>query len=582
MNQEKMAEIFRQIAQLLELKGENTFKIRAYSTGADVVETFPGDLMERARNQDLKGIKGLGDALQQKVHEMATTGKLEFFEKLQVEFPEKILELFEVQGLGPKKIKLLWDQLQVGSIADLKRVCESGEIAALPGFAKKTVEKLQESLAFRESHASEFRQEQVAPWVEAISSWLSDHPDVGQFSIAGSYRRGKETVHDLDFLVSSKQGAALLEEWTKQTWVSRVLGQGDTKASVLLPNGLQCDMRVVETSQFPFALQYFSGSKEHNVVIRQRALQRGLSLNEYGFSATNEKGEELLKNAVIHEEREIYRLLDLDYIEPELRENTGEIEAAEKGKLPRLVELSQLRGVFHNHTTESDGVATLAQMAEAAVDLGWEYLGIADHSKSSFQANGLTEERLLAQIQEIQTYNASQDDIYVFAGNEVDILKDGRLDFEDEILAQLEYVVASVHQSFTLPEEEMTRRLIKAMENPYVTMLGHATGRLLLQRPAYALNLSKIIDAAAETETIIELNANPWRLDMDWRWWKYAKDKGVLCSINPDAHRTEGFQDVFYGTRIARKGWLSKENVINCLKLDEVKVALQKKRQKFL
>ena len=578
MTADHMAEVLRNIALFLELKGENTFKIRAYKTGAEVVETFSGDIVAKAAANDLEGIKGIGDALQQKLHELAATGKLEFYEKLKAEFPEHIMELFDVQGLGPKKIIALHQQLGVGSLEDLKRVCEDGSAAKLSGFGEKTVVKLLESLAFHASHAHEFRQEQVAPLVEQITEMLQSHPNVSRVSAAGSWRRGKETVHDVDFLVATKNAAPVMEAFVTMPLVKQILGQGETKSSVLLENGVQCDLRAVTSAEFPCALVYFTGSKEHNVALRQRALSRGYSLNEYALSPTKPGVEPI----VCHDEADVYRALELDFIEPEMRENTGEIELSAKGNLPRLVELTNLRGVFHNHTTASDGSASLREMADAAHELGLQYLGIADHSKSSFQANGLNEERLRKQIASIRALNEEyeSDGFKIFAGSEVDILKDGSLDFDDELLSELDYVVASVHNVFTLSEADMTKRIIKAIENPHVTMLGHLTGRLLLQRPSYAVNVPAIIDAAAETGTIIEINASPWRLDMDWRWWKLAKEKGVKCSINPDAHSTRGLEDIFYGVRIARKGWLTKEDVINCLPLGKIEEALQAKRRK--
>lgn len=580
MTAEQMADVLRNIAHLLELKGENPFKIRAYNNGADVVEKFGGDIVALAKADELKGIHGLGDALQQKLHELASTGKLGYYEALKKEFGEGILGLFEVQGLGGKKIKVLHEQLGVKSVADLKRVCEDGSAAKLAGFGEKTVEKLLQGISFRESHAEEFRQEQVAPVAMAVLGMLRDHPDVSRAEVAGSYRRGKETVHDLDFLVATKEPASVLTEFARMPGVVQVLGHGDTKASVLLESGVQCDLRVVTNAEFACALVYFTGSKEHNIVLRGRALDRGWSLNEYAFTAAK-KGAGA-KPPVCMEESDVYRALDLDFIEPEMRENTGEIEAAEKGKLPKLIKLENLRGCFHNHTTASDGSATLREMAEAAHELGWQYLGIADHSKSSFQANGLDEKRLRKQIDEIHHLNESYSGSHfrIFAGSEVDILKDGSLDFKDDVLEKLDYVVASVHNIFTLSEAEMTKRIIRAIEHPLVTMLGHLTGRLLLQRPGYAVNVPAIIDAAAETGTIIELNANPWRLDMDWRWWKLAKEKGVKTSINPDAHSTRGLQDVFYGVRIARKGWLTKQDVITSLPLGKIEIELSRKRRR--
>ncbi len=575
MTREAAAEILNRIALLLELKGENPFKTRAYKAGAEIVESYAGDIMQLAAEQKLAGIKGIGEALRDKLHEMATTGKLEFYEKLKAEFPEKLFELFEISGLGPKKIAALYSELKVGSIADLKRVCESGEASKISGFGDKTVVKILESIAFREEHASEFRLDQVYALAQDILEALRGHGDVSRAEVCGSFRRGKEVVHDLDFLVSTKHPERVIGDFVMLPEVEKVIVQGGTKASVYASNGVQCDLRAVSSAEFPFALNYFTGSKEHNVMIRQRALDQGLSLNEYGFTSVEES---VSVPSEVHDERDIYRTLGLDYIEPELRENSGEIEAASHGKLPRLIELENLRGVFHNHTTASDGKATLREMAEAARELGLQYLGIADHSKSSFQANGLYEDRLRAQIAEIRALNAEFDGhFHIFAGSEVDIHKDGTLDFDDGLLSELDYVVASVHSVFNLPEAEMTARIIRAIENPYVTMLGHVTGRLLAQRPAYAVNIPKIIDAAAANGTIIELNASAWRLDMDWRWWRLAKEKGVKCSINPDAHSTQGLQDVLFGVRAARKGWLTRGDVINCLPLGEVEKALRAK-----
>ena len=579
MTREAAAEIFERIALLLELKGENPFKTRAYKMGAEVVESYAGDIMQMARENKLAGIKGFGEALRDKLHEMATTGRLEFYEKLKAEFPEGLFELFEISGLGPKKIAALYSTLGVGSLADLRRVCENGEAAKISGFGDKTVVKILEAIAFREQHASEFRQDHVYPLVLAMLEALREHPSVSRAEVCGSFRRGKEVVHDLDFLVATKRPEEVIADFVKLPQVDKVIAQGGTKASIYTSNGVQCDLRAVSSAEYPFALNYFTGSKEHNVVMRQRALDRGLSLNEYGFKPAQEGGSMPEEAAEIYEEKEIYRLLGLDYIEPELRENSGEFTAAEKGRLPKLIELENLRGVFHNHTTASDGKATLREMAEAAMELGLQYLGIADHSKSSFVANGLDERRLRAQLAEIRKLNEEYEgDFRIFTGSEVDILKDGSLDFSDELLSELDYCVASVHNVFNLPEAEMTARIIRAIENPHVTMLGHVTGRLLAQRPAYAVNIPAIIDAAAATGTIIELNASAWRLDMDWRWWRLAVEKGVKCSINPDAHSTRGLQDVLFGVRAARKGWLTRKDVINCLPLGEVEKALRSKR----
>jgi DNA polymerase (family X) len=571
------AAVFEKIALLMELKGENPFKVRAYRSGAEIVESYAGDIMKMAEENQLSGIKGLGEALRDKLHELATTGRLSFYDNLKSEFPDGIFELFEIQGLGPKGIKQIYSELGVGSTAELKRAIEDGLVAKLAGFGEKKAAKILEGIAFRDAHASEFRLEQVMPVVEQVLEALRSDPSVSRAEVCGSYRRGKETVHDLDFLVATKQPESVIESFVSMPMVAQVIAKGSTKASVHVAHGLQCDLRAVASSEFPFALNYFTGSKEHNVAMRQRALSRGWTLNEYALSQI--EGRDGAAIPEIEDEPDLYRALGLDWPEPELRENTGEIEAAEKGHLPHLIKLENLRGVFHNHTTASDGKATLAEMAEAAQELGFQYLGIADHSKSSFQANGLDATRLRRQIETIRELNQTfGSDFRIFAGSEVDILKDGSLDFEDDLLSELDYVVASVHSVFNLPEVEMTQRIIRAIENPHVTMLGHLTGRLLAQRPSYAVNIPAVIDAAAETGTIIELNASPWRLDMDWRWWKLAKERGVKCSINPDAHSVHGLKDVVFGIRSARKGWLTRKDVVNCLSLEEVTTVLASKR----
>lgn len=573
MSREEMVTILEEIALLLELKDENPFKIKAYRSGAETVRSFPDDIVALAAANQLTGIKGIGEALRDKLHEMATTGKLAFHENLRAEFPSTLFELFELQGLGAKKIKTLHRDLGISSIADLKLACVENRIAGTPGFGAKTQSNLLEAIAHRESHAGIFRLGSVAHVVEDMLDHLRDHPETLRVAVCGSYRRAKETVHDVDLLVATAHPADLTSYFTTLPGIQKILAHGETKASVILDNGLQCDLRAVSNAQFPFALQYFSGSKEHNVALRQLALRKGWSLNEYDFTRVNDDAEPLPE---VHEEKDIYQALGLSFIEPELRENLGEIEAAQTGSLPRLIDISNLRGTFHNHTTESDGKNSLEEMAAAAQELGLQYLGIADHSKSSFQANGLHEDRLLRQVAEIRALNESLDGFRVFAGSEVDILKDGTLDFPDDILAQLDYCVASVHNSFTLSEDDMTRRIIRAMENPHVTMIGHLTGRLLLKRDSYAVNHSKIIDCAAETRTVIELNCNPMRLDMDWRWWHRARDKGVLCSINPDAHKTEQLQFLHFGVRLARKGWLRREDVINAFSLDKITEWLQR------
>jgi len=577
MNKDEIAGVFENIARLLELKGENPFKVRAYTHAARALETLSEPLETLIAEDRLTAVDGIGKATGEKITELSTHNRLDYYDNLREEFPPDILTLFEIQGLGAKKIKALWDTLKVHSVTSLERACKDGSVAALPGFGEKTASNILKGIEHMRSHAGEFLFGDVAHIAEGLLDDLRGHPDVNLAQIAGSFRRKKEIVRDLDFIVSTKQPEAVMAFFTTHPLVENVLAHGATKSSVILKSGIQCDLRAVTGPEFPFALNYFTGSKEHNVRMRSRALSRGWSLNEYRFSAA--EGRELREPLPeVHEEADIYRALGLDPVEPELREDRGEIDAAEKHKLPHLIEWTNLRGTFHNHTTASDGRATLENMVAAAKELGLEYLGIADHSKASFQASGLDEIRLAAQVARIAELNAADKDFRIFAGTECDILKDGSLDFADEVLATLDYVVASVHSSFTMPEAEMTNRIIRAMENPHVTMLGHLTGRLLLSREPYQLNIPAILDAAAATGTIIELNANPRRLDLDWRWWPLAKEKGVKCAINPDAHTTAGLQDLLFGVGVARKGWLTKNDVINTLPLTRIESILKAKR----
>ncbi len=581
ISKEGIIEILESIGRLLELKGEIVFKIRAYTNAARALETFSGDLEQLSKEERLGEIDGVGKAIAEKITEMLETGKLGFYERLKAEFPAGLFELFELQGLGPKKIRALWDKLGITSVAELEAACNDGRVATLAGFGEKTAANITAAIASRAKHAGRFRLGEIAGEAEQMLAELKELPEVGLVSLAGSYRRRKEVVGDLDFIVATSKPEVVSEFFVKHTMVESVIVNGATKSSVRFKSGIQADLRVVKGGEYPFALNYFTGSKEHNIVLRSRALARGWTLNEYRLALVENPKTAPEPIPPIHEERDLYRALGLDYIPPELREDRGEFEAAENHTLPDLVEVENLRGTFHNHTTASDGRATLEEMAEAARELGLQYLGIADHSKSSFQAHGLDADRLLAQVAEIKALNAKYDGHFrIFSGTECDILKDGSLDFPDEVLAQLDYVVASVHAAFTQSQAEMTKRIIRAISNPHVTMLGHLTGRLLLSRDAYQVDVPAVIEAAAETGTIIELNASPWRLDMDWRWWPLAKEKGVRCSINPDAHSTGQLQQLFYGVGAARKGWLTRKDVVNCLPLGKIEAELARKRSR--
>lgn len=582
ITKDQIADTLESIAQMLEIKGENVFKIRAYTNAARALETYTGDIAAAAGEGRLGEIPGVGKAIAEKITELVATGQLAYYEILKAEFPPGVFAMFELQGLGPKKIKALWDKLGITTLPELEAGCKDGRVADLAGFGKKTADNILAAIQSRAKHAGRFRLGSIAGDAERMLTELRELPEVHQAAIAGSYRRRKEVVGDLDFIVATNAPEAVSDFFVKHEMVESVIAHGPTKSSVRLKSGIQADLRVVKNGEYPFALNYFTGSKEHNIVMRQRALARGWTLNEYRLGLVekpetrNQKPE---PPPQILDERGLYRALDLDYVEPELREDRGEFAAAEAHTLPDLIEAENLRGTFHNHTTASDGRSTLAEMAEAAQELGLQYLGIADHSKSSVQAHGLETDRLLAQIAEIKALNATFDGAFrLFAGSEVDIHKDGSLDFPDHLLERLDYVVASIHSSFSLPEAEMTARIIRAMENPHVTMLGHLTGRLLLSRESYAVDVPAIIEAAARTGTLIELNANPRRLDMDWRWWPLAKAKGVRCVINPDAHHTQHLQFLHYGIGTARKGWLTRQDVVNCLPLGKIEAVLAAKR----
>ena len=592
MTKSQIAEVLQEIATLLELKGENPFKIRAYANAARSLETFGGNLSDLQDEEALAKIPGVGKAIAAKIKELAATGSLKYLEELRAEFPAAILELFLISGLGAKKIKALYEQLHISSVEQLREACESGRVAKLPGFGETTQAKICTAIEQRAKHSGYFQFGQIAAEAESLRRDLAGHPDVLQVDVAGSYRRRREIVRDVDLVVATKKPAAITEFFVKHALVESIIAQGPTKTSVRLRSGIQCDLRVVSSAEYPFALNYFTGSKEHNIEMRSRALQRGWTLNEYRLAhlppdpkakkarAGRAVRKPAIKIPTVREEADLYRALGLDFVPPELRENCGEFEAAEKHSLPRLLEQENLRGTFHCHTVASDGHNTLEEMATAAQELGLEYLGIAEHSKSSIQAHGIDAIKLRSQIAAIRKLNKKLDGFRVFAGVECDILRDGKLDFEDDILAELDFAVASIHSVFNLPEAEMTKRIIRAIENPFITILGHPTGRLLLKRDPYLVDVPAVLEAAAATGTWIELNAAPKRLDLDWRWWPLAKQKGVKCVINPDAHRTERLQDLWFGVGIARKGWLTKSDVMNCLPLGKIESALQAKRSK--
>jgi DNA polymerase (family 10) len=578
MDKDKVAEILVEIGTLLELKGENPFKTRAYANAARALENLSEPLAKLVAEKRLGEIKGIGEALEQKITELVETGKLKYYDELKASIPPGLIKMLEISGLGPKKIQAMNKKLGIDSIEKLEAACKTGKVAELDGFGEKTQTNILEGIERRRTYASKHLLSDALLAAGPLLDNLRGHPDVIRCSAAGSLRRFKEIIGDIDLLASSKNPAEVIEFFVSQPSIVKVLAKGETKASVILEDGIQCDLRVVSDREFPFALAYFTGNKEHNIVMRQRAIQRGLRLNEYGLFKSKEETRNPKLLAPCKSEEEIFVKLDLPYIEPELREDLGEFVAAEKNELPKLIEWTDLKGSLHNHSTWSDGHNRLEEIAEYMENLGLEYWAITDHSKSSFQANGLDAKRLREQIKEIIKINEQLagrgSEFRLLAGTEVDILKNG-LDFGDEILSELDVVVASLHVPSN-DEAENTSRLIRAAENKYVHIIAHMTGRLLLERETYPMNVPAVIDACAATGTWIELNCNPHRFDLDWRHWPYAKSKGVKCVINPDAHRNEHAGFLRLGAGVARKGWLEKGDVINTLMLKPLKKQLKK------
>jgi DNA polymerase (family X) len=557
METARIAQIIDEMGTLLELKGENPFRCRAYHTAAQALGNLPADLSEMIGNGSLRKVAGIGDTMHAKIVQLATTGHLPSYDELRRSMPPGLVALLRIPGLGPKKIKALHEELKIESLADLRHAAESGQIAPIKGFGTKTEAKILEGIAFIEKAGERILQSDAIRLVTPILAAVRAHPRVIRCEVCGSLRRRAETIGDLDILFSSAHAAEVLDAFVKLPQVASVLAHGPTKASIRLADGVQCDLRGVDDKQYPFALHYFTGSKAHNIVMRRRAIARGLSLNEYALSGPE-------GNVRCRTEAELFAALGLEEVPPELREDHGEIEAAESGRLPILVDRGDLTGTFHCHTDWSDGGATLAEMAAAARARGMKYLGIADHSRSAAYAGGLTIERVRAQWAEIDKLNQTFGDSFqLFKGTECDILADGTLDYPDELLDGFDYVVASIHSNFHLPREEMTQRLVRATSNPRVTMLGHPTGRLLLARDGYAVDLDAVIDAAAAAGTMIEINANPHRLDLDAIHCRRAKEKGVEIVINPDAHSVGGLDDLEYGISVARRGWLTRSDVLN-------------------
>lgn len=580
MDKDQVAAVLAEIGVLLELKGENPFKCRAYANAARRIEGLTEPLEKLVAEKRLGELKGIGEALQEKITTLVTTGRLPYYEELKASIPAGWVELLQIPGLGPKRIQLLRERLGVASVDELEAACRAGRVAGLAGFGEKTQAKILEGIAHHRQYAQRHLLSDALEVAEPIVEALRAHPAVIRCSLAGSLRRWRETIGDVDFVVSSRQPEAVIEYFATLPEVERVLARGGTKASVVLRGGLQADLRVVNDAEYPFALAYFTGSKAHNIVMRQRAIARALRLNEYGLFRSTEETRDPALRVPCTDEAEIFARLGLAYIPPELREDLGEFAAAEAGALPRLIEWTDLKGALHGHSDWSDGRNRLEDIAQHADELGLQYWAITDHSRASFQANGLDPARLRQQIRAVAAVNRrladAGRDFRLLTGTEVDILRAG-LDLPDDLLAELDVVVASLHVPAS-SEAENTKRLIRAAENPHVHILGHLTGRLLLRREPAPVNVQAVIDACAATGTWIELNCNPYRFDLDWRLWPYARSRGVPCVINPDAHRLEHFSFLRLGAGVARKGWLTPAEVINTLPLTGLRQALAAKR----
>ncbi len=565
MDKNKVADILDEIGTLLELKGENPFKTRAYGNAARTLRGLTEDLHQLVVENRLREIKGIGDALSLKIIELVTTGRLKYYEDLRRTFPAGLMEMLRIPGFGPKKAKRLFEELRIGSIDELEKACKEDRLSGLEGFGAKSQQKILEGIQqirqFSGRHLFHIAAQAAIPLYEAVKK----HPKVIRAELAGSLRRNKETIKDIDIVASCKDSdrEAIFEFFIKQPGVQSVIAKGETKSSVLLENGIPADLRLLKDVQFPYLLHHFTGSAEHNIAMRGYAQKLGIKVSEHGLF----RGEKLIPCKT---EAEIFAALGMQYVPPEMREDMGEIEAALNNAIPDLIEKKDLRGVLHCHSTHSDGANTIGEMAEACKARGFEYLGISDHSMSVYYANGLQPARVKAQHKEIDKLNAAMKGFHIFKGTECDILPDGRLDYPDEVLASFDFVIASIHSSMNMTEEKATQRLIKAMQHPAVRMLGHPTGRLLLGRDGYPINHRKVIDAAAELGVCIEINASPQRFDLDWRYCKYARDQGVMISINPDAHTRDGIDDIFYGVGIARKGWLRKKDVLNTKTAKEI------------
>jgi len=561
----EIAKIFEDIADMLEIKGDNPFRIRAYRKAARNIRTLAEDLEIFADEGRLDQIPGIGSGMKEKIYEILDTGRLQFYEELKNEIPPSLVKLLSIPGVGPKLAKRFYEELDIRDIEHLEKMAKEHRLAGLPGIKEKTEQNIIKGIEMVKRGLERMTLGVALPIANEIVNQLSELSEVKRISTAGSLRRGKETIGDIDILTTSSNSKKVMDTFISLPLVERVLVCGDTKSSIITYDGIHVDLRVVEPESYGSALAYFTGSKAHNIRIREIAMKNSLKINEYGvFDEKNG-----MKIACENEE-EIYQILDMPFIVPELREDRGEIEAAKQNRLPGLVKLSQIKGDLHIHTTWSDGGNSIEEMLKAAQEIGYKYLAICDHSQTLKVAGGLSEDKLLKQIEKIKELNSKYKDFDILAGSEVDIKADGSLDYSDELLEKLDIVVAAIHTRFKMPRHEMTRRIIKAIQNPYVNILAHPTGRLLGVRDAYEIDLDEILKVAKRNNVALEINAFPERLDLNDINCKRAKDYGVLISINTDSHITNQLNYMTLGVSVARRGWLEPENIINTKHIEEV------------
>ena len=574
MERKDVARILHEIAGMLELAGANAFKVRAYENGARAILSFEGDLAEAVRSRELRNVPGIGSTIFGNVETLMTTGDLPLSEELRATFPPGLRDCLRIPRLGAKKVRTLFEALGVDSLDALERACMDGRLTGIRGFGPKSAENILKGIGFVRGAAGRFLYATARARAEAIASALAATGLATRVAVAGSLRRRLEVVKDLDLVASSEKPQELSQWFRTLGEVVEIIGSGETKTSVRFFDGLAADLRVVSEDAFPAALLYFTGSKEHNTALRGRAKRMGLLLNEYGLF--REPGQERVSAG---SEAAIYAALGLAWIEPELREDRGEIAAAEKGPLPALIRDEDLRGLIHVHTTASDGRHSLEQMARAARDAGYEYVAFTDHSQTAAYAGGLTESRVREQREEIRALRGAFPDLRIYHGTEADILADGSIDYGDDFLKIFDLVVASVHSRFGLPPADQTARLIRAVRNPRVSILGHPTGRLLLGREGVSADMEAVIDAAAEAGCALEINGSPHRMDLDWRLARRAVQKGAPLAIDPDAHSVAGLSDTAYGVGIARKAWAGPEAILNARGADALTAWLERRRQ---